>query len=75
MVEIFGVDMSLSTHATNRANHVYLMGDGLTQGINDTTLYAEKKYFRNFTEPYSKFVLSLHYNGDIVIYLLTVDNN
>ena len=40
------------------------MGDGLTQGINDTTLYAEKKYFRNFTETYSRFVLSLHYNGD-----------
>ena len=34
--------MSSSTHATNRANHIYLMGDGLTQGINDTTIYAEK---------------------------------
>ena len=40
------------------------MGDGLTQGINDTTLYVEKKYFRTFTEPNVKFVLSLHYNGD-----------
>ena len=63
-VLIFGVDMSFSAHATNRANHIYLMGDGLTQGINDTTLYAEKKYFRNFIETFSKFVLSLHYNGD-----------
>ena len=63
-VLIFGVDMSFSAHATNKANHIYLMGDGLTQSINDTTLYAEKKYFRNFTEPYSKFELSLHYNGD-----------
>ena len=63
-VLIFGVDLSFSAHATNRANHIYVMGDGLTQGINDTTLYVEKKYFRNFTEPYSKFVLSLHYNGD-----------
>ena len=40
------------------------MGDGLTQGIHNTTLYVEKKYFRNFTEPNVKFVLSLHYNGD-----------
>ena len=40
------------------------MGDGITQGIHDTTLYVEKKYFRNFTEPNVKFVLSLHYNGD-----------
>ena len=63
-VLIFRVDMSFSAHATNRANHIYLMGDGLTQGINDTTLYAEKKYFRNFTETSVKFVLSLHYNGD-----------
>ena len=63
-VLIFGADMSFSTHATNRANHIYLMGDGLTQGINDTTIYAEKKYWRNFTDPGKKFVLSLHYNDD-----------
>ena len=41
-VLIFGVDMSFSAHTTNRGNHIYLMGDGLTQGINDTTLYVEK---------------------------------
>ena len=63
-VLIFGADMSFSTHATNRANHIYLMGDGLTQGINDTTLYAEKNYWRNVTDPGQKFVLSLHYNDD-----------
>ena len=60
----FGADMSFSIHATNRANHIYVMGDGLTQGIHDTTLYVEKKYFRNFTEPNVKFVLSLYFNGD-----------
>ena len=63
-VLIFGADMSFSIHKTNRANHIYVMGDGLTQGIHDTTLYVEKKYFRNFTEPNVKFVLNLHYNGD-----------
>ena len=61
-VLIFGVDMSFSAHATNRANHIYLMGDGLTQGINDTTLYVEKNNWRNFTDPGKKFVVSLHYN-------------
>ena len=40
------------------------MGDGPRQGIHDTTLYAEKKYFRNCTELNVKFVLSLHYNGN-----------
>ena len=63
-VLIFGVDMSFSVHATNRANNIYVMGDGLTQGIHDTTLYVEKNYWRNFTDPGKKFVLSLHYNGD-----------
>ena len=29
-VLIFGVNMSFSAHAANRANHIYLMGDGLT---------------------------------------------
>ena len=63
-VLIFGANMSFSVHATNRANNIYLMGEGLTQGIHDTTLYAEKNYCRNFTDPGKKFVLSLHYNGD-----------
>ena len=63
-VLIFGVDMSFSAHATNRANNIYLMGDGLTQGINDTTLYVEKNYWRNFTDPGKKFTISLHCNGD-----------
>ena len=58
-VLIFGADMSFSVHATNRANHIYLMGTGLTQGINDTTIYAEKNFYRNFTDFGKKFV----YNG------------
>ena len=40
------------------------MGKGFVQGINDTTLYAEKVYSQNFTQPNKKFVLSLHYNDD-----------
>ena len=40
------------------------MGAGPTQGINDTTIYAENNFYRNFTDPGKKFVLSLHYNGD-----------
>ena len=51
-------------HTNNKANNIFIMGDGLAQGINDTTLYAEKIYSRNFTQPSTKLVLSLHYNGD-----------
>ena len=63
-VLILGADMSFSVHKTNRANHIYVMGTGLTQGIHDTTLHAEKNFYRNFTHPGKKFMLSLHYNGD-----------
>ena len=63
-VLIFGADMSFSVHKTNRANHIYVMGTPLTQGIHDTTLYAEKNFYRNFRDPGKKFMLSLHYNGD-----------
>ena len=72
---IFGVDMSFSAHATNRANHIYLMGDGLTQGINDTTLYVEKNYMRNFTDPGKKIIISLHYNRGESYFLLMIDKN
>ena len=63
-VIIFGVDMSSSVHATNRANNIYVMGKEFIQGINDTTIYAEKLFHNNFTEHGVKFVLSLHYNVD-----------
>ena len=63
-VLIFGADISFSVHATNRANHIYVMGTEFVQGNNDTTIYAEKNFYRNFTDPGRKFVLSLHYNGN-----------
>ena len=54
--------MSFSVHATNRANHIIVMGKGFAQGIHDTMLYAEKNFYINFTDPGKKSVLS--YNGD-----------
>ena len=63
-VLIFGADMSFSTHKTNKANNINVMGELFVQGINDTILYAEKKFYRNFTDTGKKFLLSLHYNGD-----------
>ena len=63
-VIIFGVDMSFSKHAINKRNNIYVMGKDYVQRINDTTIYAEKMYYRNFTDPGKNLVLSLHYNGD-----------
>ena len=34
------------------------------QGLDNTTIYAEKLYSINVTENNKKFCLSLHYNGD-----------
>ena len=63
-VIIFGADMSFSKHANNKANNIYVMGKDYIQKVNDTTIYAEKMFYRNFTDPGHKFILSLHYNGD-----------
>ena len=63
-VLMFGVHENSLIHANNKANNSYVMGDLFVQGINDTTLYAEKMYSQNFTQPPKKFILSLHYNGD-----------
>ena len=63
-VLIFGVDESYLIHSNNKANNIFVMGDGIVQGINDTTLYAEKIYSQNFTQTSKKILLSLHYNGD-----------
>ena len=63
-VLIFGVHENSLVHANNKANNIYVMGDLFVQGINDTTLYAEKVYSQTFTAANKKFVLSLHYNDD-----------
>ena len=48
-VLIFGVHENSVIHSNNKANNIFIMGDGFVQRINDTTLYAEKIYSQNFT--------------------------
>ena len=63
-VIFFGADLSSSAHANNRANNILVLGKDFIQGINGTTIYAERMYIPNFTVSGKKCVLSLHYNGD-----------
>ena len=63
-VLIFGVHESSLVHTNNKTNNIFIMGDGFVQGINDMTLYVEKIYSQNFTQPNKKFELSLHYNDN-----------
>ena len=41
---IFGRDMSSSVHANNKTKSILVLGEGFTQGLDDTSLYAEAKY-------------------------------
>ena len=68
-VLIFGVHENSVTRSNNKANNIFIMGDGIVQGINDTSWYAEKIYSQNFTAVNKKFILSLHYTGDDYLFV------
>ena len=61
---VFRADMSNSRYSTNKTHSVLVLGNGLIQKLNYTTIYAEKMYFPNFTVDNKVFCSSLHYNGD-----------
>ena len=42
---------------------ILVLGKDFVQGLDNTTIYAEKLYSINFTKTNTKFCLSLHYNG------------
>ena len=44
--------MRSSVHANNKRSNILVLGEGFTQGLDNTTIYADK------------FCLSLHYNAD-----------
>ena len=62
-VIIFGADMSSSVHVDNKNKDILILGEGSTQGLEDTILIAEAIYPINFTQPNKRFILSPHYNG------------
>ena len=55
--------MSSSVYPTNKKNNLLVIGKDFIQGLNNTTIYAEKLYSINFTGNNKKFCLRLHYNG------------
>ena len=59
----FGADMSSPMDVNSKGKDMLILGEGTTQGLDDTTLTAEAKYLINFTQSEKRFVLSLHYNG------------
>ena len=48
--------MIFSEHVVNKKKYILILGEGPTQGLDDTTLIAEKKYSTNFSVVRMKFV-------------------
>ena len=63
-VIIFGAYMGSSVHANNKVNNILVLAKDFIQGINGTTIYAEKTYSINFTKSRARCCLSLHCNDD-----------
>ena len=55
--------MSSSAHANKKTRSILVLGKDFIQGIDGTTIYAEKMYSTSFTIANNFFCLSLHYNG------------
>ena len=56
--------MTNAKHANNKTKDVLVLGRGLTQKIDDTTIHVEKMNSPNFTIANRTFCLSLHYKVD-----------
>ena len=54
----------MNSSANNKTQSILILGEGFTQGLNDTKLYSEEMRAINFTATRKKICLSLHYNGD-----------
>ena len=63
-VIIFGVDMSFSKHANNKANNIYVMGKDYIQKINELKYTQKECIIETLQTLIKKFVLSLHYNDN-----------
>ena len=61
-VIVFEADMSSYKYIDNKNKNILILGEGTTQGLDNTTLTAEEKYAIHFTQLRKRFVLRLHYN-------------
>ena len=55
--------MNSSVHVDNENKDILILREGLTQGLDDTTLTSEAIHPINFVQLNKRFVLSLDYNG------------
>ena len=55
--------MSSSVDVNNKNKYFLILGEGPTQGLDDTTSTSEGKYPINLAQSRKRFVLRLNYNG------------
>ena len=65
-VTIFGDGDSYSVYADNRKKKISILGKDLINGLDDTAITAEAKYFINFGEKKTKFCMVLYYSGILI---------
>ena len=58
-VHIFRADISSSANVNNKNKDVLILGEGPTQGLDDTTLAVEAKYPISFIHPRKRFVKTI----------------
>ena len=56
------LSLKSSVHINGRDKNNLALGEGLTQGLDNTTIKAEAKYPNNFKESGTRFLLSMHYD-------------
>ena len=56
---MFWVDNSLSGHADDKKEHTIISGKCPSDGLDDSTITAEKEYSVNITELEKKYMLEL----------------
>ena len=49
-VIVFGGEMSSTGHIDNKKKNIFIIGEGVTKGLDGTTLIAEAKYPINFSQ-------------------------
>ena len=59
--------MTSSVHVDDKEKNILILGEGLTQGLDDTTLTAKAKYPISLKKSSKRFVLSLHFNGSNIL--------
>ena len=55
--------MSSSVHANNKTKNRLVLVKEFIQGLDNTTVYAEKLYSINFIKTNKKFCLNFYFNG------------